>query len=374
MKICHMTSAHSPEDVRIFHKECVSLAEAGYNVYLVERGDTYEKNGVHIIGIGEASGGRLNRMTRTARNIYKTALALDADLYHFHDPELLPYGLKLKKRGKKVIFDSHELYVQQIRTKEYLPRWARSLIAGLYGAYERHVLRAIDGLIFPCTIGGKHPFEGQCSRLATVNNVPSLKELYDHYDPDIPQYPRSIVHIGGLTYNRGITHMVKAAAKADCTAYLGGTFSPASYQAEVNALPEYSCVRYLGQLTRPQVLDTLQHCRIGMATLLNVGQYGKVDNLATKTYEYMSLGLPVILSKAPYHQQLMEQYHFGLCVDPEDIEETAAAIRHLLDHPDEARQMGENGRRAVKERFNWGVEKQKLLTLYKEILSNESNL
>ena len=96
IKVCHMTSAHGPEDVRIFHKECVSLAKAGYDVYLVERGDSYEKNGVHIVGVGQPSGGRLSRMTSFAKKVYQAALALDADIYHFHDPELLPYGLKLK--------------------------------------------------------------------------------------------------------------------------------------------------------------------------------------------------------------------------------------------------------------------------------------
>ena len=103
IKVCHMTSAHGPEDVRIFHKECVSLARAGYDVYLVERGDSYEKNGVHIVGVGQPSGGRLSRMTSFAKKVYQAALALDADIYHFHDPELLPYGLKLKRDRKSVV-------------------------------------------------------------------------------------------------------------------------------------------------------------------------------------------------------------------------------------------------------------------------------
>ena len=107
IKVCHMTSAHEEEDIRIFRKECVSLAEAGYDVYLVERGESYEKNGVHIVGVGEIPAGRLKRMTQGAKKVYAAAKALDADIYHFHDPELLPYGLKLKKAGKKVIFDSH---------------------------------------------------------------------------------------------------------------------------------------------------------------------------------------------------------------------------------------------------------------------------
>lgn len=369
IKVCHMTSAHAPEDVRIFHKECVSLAKAGYDVYLVERGDSYEKSGVHIVGVGQPSGGRLSRMTAFAKKVYQTALAIDADVYQLHDPELLPYGLKLKRKGKRVVFDSHEKYTEQLKRKPYLPGWCTRVIAKAYGVYEAYVLKRIDGVIFPCLKEGKHPFAGMCSHIAVVNNVPRLEEFYDRYDESIPKYERSIVHIGSLTHTRGITHMVKAVGKLDCTAYLGGTFSPVSYRDEVEALPGFSHVRYLGQLNRPKVLETLQRCQIGMAALLNVGQYNQYDNLATKVYEYMSLGLPVVLTRAPYNEKVMEQYRFGICVDPENVDEIAAAISYLLDHPEEARQMGENGRRAVKEEFNWGVEEHRLLNLYEALLA-----
>lgn len=370
IKVCHMTSAHGAEDMRIFHKECVSLAKAGYETYLVQRGESYEKNGVHLVGFGGVTGGRLKRMTQVARRAYETALSVDADIYHLHDPELLPYGLKLKKRGKKVIFDSHEFYRIQMRDKPYLPGWASRLAAWCYTRLEDYALHRIDGLVSPSEMGGKNPFAGKCARVALVNNTPRLEELYNRYDLSIPKRERSVVYMGGLTYNRGITHLIKAAAKADCTVYLGGGFAPASYQGELEALPEYCHVRYLGQLSRPQVLEVLQNCQIGMATLLNVNQYNKFDNLATKVYEYMSLSLPVILSDTPYNRKVVEHYRFGVCVNPENVDEIAAAIRYLLDHPEEARQMGENGRRAVKEEFNWDVEEKKLLALYEEILGD----
>lgn len=367
-KVCHMTSAHPPEDVRIFHKECVSLAKAGYDVYLVERGESYEKNGVHIVGVGQPSRGRLSRMTSFAKKVYEAALALDADIYHFHDPELLPYGLKLKRMGKKVIFDSHEKYTDLIQDKPYLPRWSMGLIAWAYGAYERFILRRIDGLVFPSLKNGKNPFTGMCSHIAIVDNVPKLEELYDYYDPSLSKYDHSICYIGSLTYSRGITHMVRAAAAADCTAYLGGLFAPPEYQAEVESLPEFANAKYLGKLDRPQVLETLQRCQIGVATIRNIGQYYQYDNLATKVYEYMSLGLPTVLSDSPYNQKIIEKFQFGICVDPENVEKIAAAIRYLLENPEEAKRMGENGRRAVKEEFNWGVEEKKLLALYEDIL------
>ena len=174
IRVCHMTSVHPAEDVRIFHKECVSLAEAGYEVYLVEQGESSEKNGVHIVGVGQCSGGQLARMTSFAKKVYEAALAVDADVYHFHDPELLPYGLKLKRRGKKVIFDSHEKYTEQLKNKPYLPVWVTVPIAWCYGIYERFVLKQIDAVIFPCTMNGKNPFEKQCKRVAIISNTAIL--------------------------------------------------------------------------------------------------------------------------------------------------------------------------------------------------------
>ena len=139
VKVCHMTSAHSPEDVRIFVKECSSLAEAGYDTYLIERGKSYEKNGVHIVGVGDFYGSRLQRMITLAKLVYEAAVKVDADIYQIHDPELLPYALKLKKRGKKVIFDSHEYYNDQLRKKPYLPGWASVIIASIYKVYESYL-------------------------------------------------------------------------------------------------------------------------------------------------------------------------------------------------------------------------------------------
>ena len=205
--------------------------------------------------------------------------------------------MKLKRKGKKVIFDSHEYYRVQMKDKPYLPKLLGYCMAGCYAAVEDYSLRYIDGIIFPCMINGENPFAGKCRHFALINNVPMLEELYDLYDEMLPKYERSVIYIGGLTYARGIIHLIKASKKAQCTVYLAGAYSPASFQAEAEALPEFSNVKYLGTLDRPHVVEALQKCEIGMAAILNVGQYNQSDNLATKVYEYMSLGLPVILSR-----------------------------------------------------------------------------
>lgn len=125
--VCHMTSAHASDDTRIFYKECVSLAKAGYEVSLVARGPAVRRPASGSWAWACPSGGRLFRMLFFARRIYRQALALDAEVYHLHDPELLPYGLRLKRRGKVVIFDSHEFTAQAILEKHWLPKPLRRI-------------------------------------------------------------------------------------------------------------------------------------------------------------------------------------------------------------------------------------------------------
>lgn len=370
IKVCHVTSVHPKEDIRIFHKECVSLAKAGYEVYLVECGESYEKNGVHIVGVGQPSGGRLSRMTGFAKKVYEAALAIDADIYHFHDPELLPYGLKLKKAGKKVIFDSHERYTEQFQNKPYLPHWASRCLAKVYGVYESSALRHLDAVIFPCTMEGRNPFEGLCRRVAIVSNAAILGEFFDRYDPEHPKREGTVCYVGSLTVSRGITNDMLAASRAGVTLVLAGSFDSAAYEEQLRSLPEFTYVDYRGQLGREEVVALLAESQIGLCTFLDYGQYLKIDTFGIKVYEYMSMGLPVILSNSSYNQRTVDEYHCGICVDPENVDEIAAAIRYLLDHPEEAKRMGENGRRAVKEKFNWGVEEKKLLALYEDILKN----
>ncbi len=370
IKVCHMTSAHPKGDGRIFRKECVSLAQAGYDVYLVERGESLEDSGVHIVGIGEVTGGRLARMTKVARRVYKKALSLDADLYHFHDPELLPFALKLKKKGKKVVFDSHERYTEQLRSKPYLPAWITIPMARLYGFYENYVLKRIDAVIFPCTMDGENPFEGRCKRAAIISNAAILGEFFDLYDSECPKRENQVCYVGGLTEARGITIDMLAAHKAGASLALAGDFSPEEYREQLAAMPEFSCVDERGMLNRRDVQALLAESQIGLCTLLDHGQYLKIDTFGIKVFEYMSMALPVILSKSPYNNRMVEQYRFGVCVDPASVDELAEAIRYLLDNPEEAKQMGENGRRTIKEVFNWGVEEQKLFALYEDILNN----
>ena len=98
------------------------------------------------------------------------------------------------------------------------------------------------------------------------------------------------------------------------------------------------------------------------------GQYNVSDTFNMKVYDYMAMGLPVILSDSAYAREVNARYPFARLVDPADVDAIAEAIEYLVAHPQEMASMGEAGRRAVSVEYNWGHEAQKLLALYETLI------
>lgn len=370
MRICHLTSVHPRFDTRIFLKECRSLANAGYQVSLVVadgRGDEL-RDGVSIHDVGTYSG-RLDRIRNVTKRVLARAIHIDASIYHFHDPELIPAGLKLKRSGKRVIFDSHEDVPRQLLGKPYLSKLSRSILSRAMAAYESWACRQFDAIV-AATPFIRDKFLRVNRRTVDINNFPLLGELAS---PEREVEARSkVCYVGGITANRGAREIIRAieSVQSDVRLELVGKFSEPELGVEVRKYAGWRRVDELGFLDRDGVRGVLGRSFAGLVTLHPIVNY--LDALPIKMFEYMSAGIPVIASDFPLWREIIERNDCGLCVDPLNPESIAKAIDYLYINTARAKIMGENGRQAVVERYNWGIEEQKLHSLYENIANLSS--
>lgn len=366
-KIAHLTSAHSRYDIRIFRKQCRTLVQAGHEVFLVVAdglGDEL-KDGVQIIDAGKLPG-RLNRIFKTTRRVYDRALALGAEVYQFHDPELIPSGLRLKRNGKKVVFDSHEDVPKQLLSKPYLHPVARHLLSVVFAGYERYACSKLDAIL-TATPHIRDKFQAINANVLDINNFPMLGEL----DAMVPWTSKQdeVCYVGGITSIRGIAEVIDSLAllKSPARLNLVGRFSESGVEREIRTQRGWERVNEHGQLDREQVRDVLGRSVAGLVTFHPLPNH--IDAQPNKMFEYMSSGIPVIASNFPLWRDIIEGSNCGLCVDPLRPNAIAEAIDYLVTHPDEAAILGRNGQRAVNERYNWDQEGLKLLQFYSDLMS-----
>lgn len=364
-KIAHLTSAHQRFDTRIFLKQARSLAAAGYQVSLIVAdglGDA-EREGVSILDVGKPKG-RLDRMTGVTRQVLRRAVELDAEIYHLHDPELLPAALSLKRRGKHVIFDAHEDLPQQIMAKTYLPPIVRRPISTSTAIFERFACRKLDAVVAATPVI-KEKFAAFGIRAVDINNYPLEGEL--EASTSWHEKKSEVCYVGGISAARGIKEIVRAMELSNSPARLNlvGSFSEGRLKSEVEEYPGWTKINELGFLSRAEIRQVLDQSVAGLCTLLATPNH--IESRPIKMFEYMSAGLPVIASNFPLWRDIVKGDDCGLCVDPLNPSAIAAAIDHFVNNPEIARRMGENGRRAIAEKYNWKAEEKKLLALYEEI-------
>lgn len=368
----HLTTVHPRDDVRIFVKQCRTLARAfSRKLYLVvadSLGDACVDD-VEIRDIGRPARGRLGRFVIGSWRAFWAVRGLKADLVHFHDPELLPTALLLGLLGHKVVYDVHEDMPRQILAKDWLPRGIRHLTAAVVGAAEWIGGLRFDGIVAATpAIASRFPPQ----KTVLVQNFPIIEELAT--GKITPQYgrERAFAYIGAIASIRGAREMVEAVGRlagdeAEAVGIrLAGSFSPVTLRAELERLPGWSQIDYLGWLGRTEIAELLGRVRGGLVVLHPTKNYP--DALPVKMFEYMAAGLPVVASDFPLWREIIEQSGCGLLVDPLDPAAIANAMQWIVEHPDEADDMGSNGRRAVLERYNWTQESEKLIALYQRLL------
>lgn len=368
--IVHFSSVHQVTDIRVFIKECRSLAKAGYRVTLVARGERSDDvDGVRRIAVANRlPGGRIGRMVLGTSQVVLTALRQKADLYHFHDPELLPFGLLMKLMGKKVVYDAHENIRDQMLSKPYLPVRYRPYLARIVASVEDFAIRRFDGVV---TATPKIAQTLHTPHTMVVANYPVTEEILQG-EENGGRDSGKVLFVGGYTTIRGAEEMVEAIGVVNqvtpARLVICGTM-PDSVRAKVEALPGWQFVEDMGWQSRRSTQHHMATAACGLCVYHPEPNH--VEALPNKLFEYMAAGLPVVASSFPFWAQFVEETGAGVLVDPLDPHAIAYGITRIIGNSDLGNAMGIAGKQAVVDKFNWDAESSRLIALYGRLLGQD---
>jgi len=375
-RVCVFT-IHPAKNVRVLNRQCRSLQKNGWDVTLIAMSEegTYDDEGIKVIGIKRWKS-RWQRV-KTVFGIAYKAYKQKADIYHFHDLDLLIPAVFLKLLTRRpVIYDIHEFYyinkpwrlpnIWPIRQIASVLTWLVETIAGMLCGYisavHEDLVRRFSKL------GCKTVYTPNYASIDDFVPVPVSDEQWE-------QRRKKVIHTGTLDPEaKGglvLLDIAKEVRKRrqDLEFIVTRRFF-AKFQEEAimkkMALPDYQgIIQFIPSASGSELPKVVRQGGVGLSTGQDVNQ-GKLA-VPTKFFEYMSQAVPIVASDLPPSRKYVGDEECGILVKPDSPEEYADAIIKLVDNPELAKKMGRKGQKAFAERLNWSFVEKRLVEFYESI-------
>lgn len=369
-RIVHVTTSHDSSDNRIFHKECLTLRDAGHDVTLIAQHDGADTvDGIRISALPRVSGLK-QRIFKLPPVAMKVLEGVEADIIHYHDPELIPWMAKLRGKGATLVYDMHENIAVDIPAKSYVPGPVKPLARWVLPKLLRSWLRGQHVVFAVKEYPQLYPW---IESHAVVQNLFKLENLPDA--PSLNTERFTLAYLGGMTAVRGCLDTLEVIRRLQVAGHDLGyeAIGPEmedridEYQGLV-AAHGLKHINFTGSLP---LHDAYAHAAGCQAALLLFQPSPNHDNCCpNKLFEYMALGLPVVASNFSLIHEVVDSTGCGIIVDPKDIDEIVMAIEMLINDPLAAAEMGQRGQKAVHASYSWESAAKNLLGLYEGILGS----
>jgi glycosyltransferase involved in cell wall biosynthesis len=344
---------------------CVSLAKTGIETHLVAiNAKEGIVDGVQVHSIKSHSKGRLCRILINTRKVLAKAISLNSDIYHIHDPELIPFADRLLKRGKIVIYDSHEDVPSDILDKAWLgPLFIRKITSFLFNIYEKRKVNNLQGVI---SVSKPITNNFLNKNKITIHNYPDLSKFFGKKEDELYTNLK-LVYCGGLNRIRGVKEMIESLSHIpeNITLYLAGNWESELFHNECKNCSGWSKVRYLGYLNQKDNYLLMNNSHIGIINYLPVSNH--LNCLPNKIYEYFASGLVVLMSNIEFWQR--EFHDKAFYHDPKDSLSLASQIKFVYKNKNKIYKWGKIGNEYIRAQKSWESESEKLIQFYKSLLS-----
>ncbi len=365
--VCIITTTHDRFDGRIFHHQAKTLNNAGYRITFLAPGNFNGiEKGIRIISIPPKN----NKYKRLWGNIkiLNTALKLKADIYHFHDPDFILYGVALKWISKQVvIFDVHEDFSLVLLERDWIPKWLRKIYSAVYRFVEKFASKIFDGIITATDhIQTLFPKE----KSVIVHNYPENSHIRIKRENVIP---KSLVYIGGLTPIRGIEEMLEAVVLSHKTIsiniHIYGDFSDKNYEKKIKSVFMHDYIHFHDVLPMNEMYQKASQYSAGIICYLPLPNH--IESMPNKIFEYMMLGLPIIGTNFPLWKKIIDENGCGLTCNSSNSKEISDCILSLFSDANELENKARTSSIVYNNYYSWENEKRVLLNFYSLILEND---
>jgi len=361
-----VTTGHRLEDGRIFHKEAASLARRGFEVTILGPADETPPSRMGITFVRVPIAPFRNRVVRKMALLFRIrmkSLVMNCHVYHCHEMDAVAAVLPNIFFGSKIVYDVHEHFPDNYSDHLGKPWLTLLRILDRFVSRVVHLVVTVDE-----TLARKY---SDSKNVVVVHNYP-ICESYSFSEQKTKK--NLAIYVGGITEERGILETIEGVALAhgkhgDLCLKMVGNFVPPEFRTVVEQK-----IRHVGLFNAVEIIEwgpfdgmpeMIQEGCIGLSFLKPVPRYSLA--IPTKVYEYMAAGLPVVASRFENITRLLQAEQCGITAKAGDAQSFSDAICSLLENPEEMVRMGQNGRTAIRDRYNWENESRKLIGSYERI-------
>jgi glycosyltransferase involved in cell wall biosynthesis len=381
-----------PWDVRV-EKIARSLLVRGHNVTILARNLRQEE------ATAEMGTLRIHRLPNTAKfpkiiqimvnlalffnpfwlyGIYKSTYRREKSVIIVRDLPLMLAGVLIAKmKNKALVFDMAECYPEMYASMRDYPD--RFLLANflknqyIAALYEKQVCKLVDH-IFVVVEESKRRLEAKgipSNKITIVSNTPMIFEDKKQTKKHCGCFLR-IIYVGFLTRIRGIDILIKSVhkyinkyeSKEIHVDIIGEGSIKKELSSLVNELKLGSVVTLHGWLGKQEVDRLMSNANVGALTYRVCRHWN--NTIPNKIFDYMKSGLPVLATEVVPIERILHETNSGLICRDQDIEDIAAKLIELR-NPEIRERLGNNGIKAVKEKFNWNVDSQRMVVALEQL-------
>ena len=373
-KLCFFSAFSRHDDEVLTYRHNDALKAAGWDtIYVVnDKEPETEKKGLKIVGTGHNQ--RRNYLTRifiAPFQSYKLLKRIDADVYQTWCLENMLICMLLKLSGKKIVFQLREEHPYLYMLNINKPLWFRKMVVSVLLVLMKFFLRRFDYVLATGDDEGEILKELGVKRYKIQGNFPFVNWDFKLSLEDYLKREDRIIYFGSIYNISCQEYLLKAMEQTSNVKYLlAGRFRGNEYYHDsLMKFPKWSEVEFVDGFD-PKELDAF----LSRSTMSNVMRdFSKTHfhngNIGIiKIFESMEAGLPLICSDVPVYRKIWEEYKFGVLVDPTNPDQIAEAINYLKNNKEEAYKMGQEGRRAVIEKFNCEVVSKEYVSIINGIV------